>query len=419
VTGLWANATAGHFEGNYYINLSAWLSTAAAVAVYGSHRIEALRREVHAARRLGHYRLTQRLGSGGMGEVYPAEHVLLRRPCAVKLIRPDRAGDPRNVVRFEREVRMTATLTHPNTVQIYDYGRADDGTFYSVMEYLPGENLDQLVKRRGPLPPDRAVHLLRQLCGALREALATGLIHRDIKPSNVIICEQGGLHDVAKLLDFGIVDTPGMNSDDSITAHGQVLGTPAYMSAEQAAGGNVLDARSDLYSLGATGYDMLTGKPPFDRPTVDLTIAAQLRDTVTPPHLLRTAIPTDVSAVILKCLENDPVRRFQDADGLDRALSASASSGSRTEGRAVQATREKPAADEAGNLTTRGLERRYSSWRPCLTDPGDDMVLELAVAAGGARVVSFNVADFRGAERFGVSVLRPQEFLAELGERTS
>src|SRR5262249_52007665 len=161
------------------------------------------------ARKLGQYVLRQRLGSGGMGEVYLAEHVLLRRPCAVKLIRPDRTTDSNSLLRFEREVQATATLNHPNTVQIFDYGHAEDGTFYYAMEYLPGLNLEELVKRHGPLPPERALHLLRQVCGALHEAHAGGLIHRDIKPSNIITCERGGLHDVAKLLDFGLVRLHG------------------------------------------------------------------------------------------------------------------------------------------------------------------------------------------------------------------
>src|SRR5262249_9221461 len=148
------------------------LLIAAAIAIYGAHRIEVLRQEAVAARRLGQYQLNERLGAGGMGEVYLAEHLLLRRPCALKLIRPHRAGDAQHLRRFEREVRATATLTHPNTVQVYDYGHAADGTFYYVMEYLPGVTLEQLVERHGPLPPARAVHFLRQICGALREAHA-------------------------------------------------------------------------------------------------------------------------------------------------------------------------------------------------------------------------------------------------------
>jgi serine/threonine-protein kinase len=148
-----------------------------------------------------------------MGEVYLAEHVLLKRPCALKGIRPERAGDPKNVQRFEREVHATAALSHPNTVEVYDYGHAADGTFYYVMEYLPGLNLHELVRRHGPLPPARVVHLLRQGCGALHEAHAAGLIHRDIKPGNIIVAKRGGMSDVAKLLDFGLVRAHGLISD--------------------------------------------------------------------------------------------------------------------------------------------------------------------------------------------------------------
>src|SRR5204862_6493702 len=140
-------------------------------------------------------------GAGGMGEVYLADHGLLRRPCALKIIRPERVGDPTSLRRFEHEVQVTATLTHPNTIEIFDYGHTADGTFYYVMEYLPGPNLEELVKRNGPLLAERAIHLLRQLCGALTEAHAVGLIHRDIKPGNVIVCERGKVPDVAKLLD--------------------------------------------------------------------------------------------------------------------------------------------------------------------------------------------------------------------------
>jgi hypothetical protein len=202
-----------------------WLSLGSAIAVFGSNRIERLRREALAARRLGQYRLKEKIGAGGMGEVYLAEHVLLRRPCAVKLIRPERAGDPKNLLRFEREVRATATLTGWHTVEIYDYGHAEDGTFYYAMEYLPGPNLEQLVGRDGPLPTARAVHLLRQVCRALSEAHAIGLIHRDVKPSNVIACRRGGIEDVAKLLDFGLVQTQGLGEGSNrLTQEGRWRG---------------------------------------------------------------------------------------------------------------------------------------------------------------------------------------------------
>jgi serine/threonine-protein kinase len=301
--------------------MSFWLALAVAVAIHGSHRIEVLRQEAVAARRLGQYQLKQRLGAGGMGEVYLAEHVLLRRPCAIKLIRPERAGDPRNLARFEREVQATAALTHPNTVEIFDYGHTADGTFYYVMEYLPGLSLDELVQRHGPLPPERTVHLLRQVCAALREAHAAGLIHRDIKPGNVLVCRRGGRHDVAKLLDFGLVQAHSLSQDgQQLTQEGAIAGTPAYMSPEQAAARGNLDARSDLYSLGALAYFLLTGQPPFVCPTAVQTLAAHLGEAVVPPDWHRPDIPADVRAVVLRCLEKEPARRFQDAAGLEQAL---------------------------------------------------------------------------------------------------
>src|SRR5262249_55129696 len=191
-------------------------------------------------------------------------HRLLKRPCALKLIRPDSVADPRSVLRFEREVRLTARLSHPNTVEIYDYGRTEDGTYYYVMEYLPGLNLTELVQRHGPLPPGRVVYLLRQVCGSLREAHAAGLIHRDIKPSNIFASRRGGVDDVAKLLDFGLVLPLAQLDATPLSGEGRVLGTPLFLSPEQAKGDGELDGRSDLYALGAVAYYLLTGHPPFD-----------------------------------------------------------------------------------------------------------------------------------------------------------
>jgi serine/threonine-protein kinase len=271
-----------------------------------------------------------------MGEVYLAEHVLLRRPCAVKLIRPDRITDANHRRRFEREVQATATLTHPNTVQLFDYGHAEDGTFYYAMEYLPGLNLEELVGRHGPLPPERAVHVLRQVCGALHEAHAAGLIHRDLKPSNIITCRRGGLHDVAKLLDFGLVRSYGAEGGaDHLTQEGAIAGTPAYMSPEQADGKKDLGAGSDIYSLGAVAYFLLTGQPPFMRPTPLQTLIAHLRDEAVPPDQLRADVPADLQAVVLRCLEKDPARRFAGARSLDKALAACHAAGLWTEERAA------------------------------------------------------------------------------------
>jgi serine/threonine-protein kinase len=297
-----------------------WLAIIATIAVYASHRIEVLRQAAFAARQLGQYRLTERLGVGGMGEVYLAEHVLLCRPCALKLIRPERAGDPANLSRFQREVRTTAALTHPNTVQIFDYGRADDGSFYYAMEYLPGLNLEELVKRHGPLTPARAVHFLRQVCGALREAHAAGLIHRDIKPSNVIACERGGVHDVAKLLDFGMVREVSRAGDEGITVEGTVACTPAYASPEQASGGEGVDARSDIYSLGALGYFLLTGQPPFAGRSTLKTLAAHLYESPEPVIRHRSDVPAELEDIVLRCLAKRPLERFPNVETLDVAF---------------------------------------------------------------------------------------------------
>jgi serine/threonine-protein kinase len=263
-----------------------------------------------------------------MGEVYLAEHRLLKRPCAVKLIRPEAVADPGARARFEREVQITAALTHPNVVEVYDYGRAEDGAYYYVMEYLPGLNLRQLVERHGPLPPGRAVHLLRQVCRALSLAHAEGLIHRDIKPSNVIVARSGGLEDQAKLLDFGLVLPRARSGAPGLTREGQVLGTPLFMAPEQATGdGRSVDGRSDLYALGAVAYYLLTGRPPFEGDDGLAVLIAHARDPAVPPSRVRADLPEDLERVVLRCLAKDPAGRFPDAEGLERALGACACAG--------------------------------------------------------------------------------------------
>jgi serine/threonine-protein kinase len=319
--GVTEDAFTASFVQSFLLQMALWLTGAAGIAVYGSHRLEALRKEASAARQLGQYRLKRHIGTGGMGEVYLAEHVLLRRPCAVKVIRPDRAGDSEVLRRFEREVQVLATLRHPNTVQIYDYGHARDGTFYYVMEYLPGLNLEQLVKRQGPLSPEHAIHLLLQICGALREAHAAGLVHRDVKPSNIMTYEHSGLRDVAKLLDFGLVHVPGPSGSGRLTDLGQIAGTPAYLSPEQAASKEGLDARTDVYSLGAVAYFLLTGRPPFVREKAMQTLVAHVHDPVEPMEKLRPGLPVDLQKVVMRCLEKDPAGRYPDVVGLERALS--------------------------------------------------------------------------------------------------
>jgi len=297
------------------------LAVGAVLAIYGTHKITTLREVAHATRQLGQYKLSRRLGAGGMGEVYLAEHRLLKRPCAVKLIRPEKAADAAMLHRFEREVQAMTRLTHWNVVEVFDYGHTEDGTFYYVMEYLPGLTLEDLVRKHGPLPPGRAVHLLRQVCAALGEAHSKSLIHRDLKPGNVIVGERGGVHDVAKLLDFGLVQETDLgDAPDRLTHHGVLVGTPAYLSPEQANGVAQLLPSSDIYSLGAMAYFLVTGQPPFVRPSVVQTITAHLSDPVAPPAKLRPEVPADLEQVIVTCLAKRPDRRFQDANSLEQAL---------------------------------------------------------------------------------------------------
>ncbi|HMP01892.1 MAG TPA: serine/threonine-protein kinase [Gemmatales bacterium] len=300
-----------------------FLGLGVAIAVFGSAKIAALQEEAFVSRRLGQYQLKQRLGIGGMGEVYLAEHLLLRRPCVVKLIRPDRRDESTAQARFEREVKTTATLTHWNTVAIFDYGHTVDGTFYYVMEYLPGLTLQELVARHAAMPPGRVVHVLRQVCAALHEAHGIGLIHRDIKPSNIMLCPLGGLHDVAKLLDFGLVQSHSLaerGSEGKLTREGYIVGTPDFMSPEQAQDSELIDARSDIYSLGAVAYYLLTGSPPFVRKTAMQVVVAHAHEQVPPLCAKHPDVPPELEAVVLRCLEKRPERRWADARALEQAL---------------------------------------------------------------------------------------------------
>lgn len=296
---------------------------AAAIGVFGAHVINSIRREAFKARQFGQYRLGEKLGGGGMGVVHKAEHMLLKRPCAIKLIKPENEADIHALAQFEKEVKITAQLTHWNTVEIYDYGRTDDGTFYYVMELLPGLNIEDLVRHHGPLPPSRVVYLLRQVCDALDEAHAMGLIHRDLKPANIFVSERGRKQDVAKLLDFGLVKERRDSSADAAAAkYGSFSGTPLFMSPEQSTRYEDVDVRSDIYSLGAVAYFMLTGSPPFQGKNFLEVLAAHKNRNVVPPSEKVAAIPADVEEIILRCLEKQPEKRFQDVTSLSVAFAA-------------------------------------------------------------------------------------------------
>jgi serine/threonine-protein kinase len=292
------------------------------IGTVGVHTIGTLRRESFAARQLGQYLLKRKLGSGGMGEVYLAEHRLMKRPCAVKIIRPAKAGDPQALARFEREVRATAKLSHWNSIDIYDYGRTADGTFYYVMEYLPGHNIGEVVEDYGPFSAGRTVYLMDQVCAALGEAHGIGLVHRDIKPANIFCAYRGGVFDVAKLLDFGLAKGTIETADGNphLTVEGTITGSPLFMSPEQASGDDHVDARSDVYSLGAVMYYMLTGRPPFEFNNPVKVMIAHASQEVVPPREHSATIPPELEEIVLRCLEKDPDHRYQDVASLQRAL---------------------------------------------------------------------------------------------------
>jgi eukaryotic-like serine/threonine-protein kinase len=309
------------------VNTATWSAVAIGVATVGSRVIFGLRTEADRVRRLGQYTLEEKIGEGGMGVVYRASHAMLRRPTAIKLLPPERAGDA-NLVRFEREVQMTAQLSHPNTIAIYDYGRTPEGVFYYAMEYLDGITLEELVRRYGPLPAGRVIAILDQVCGALAEAHGRGLVHRDIKPANIILTQRGGEPDVAKVVDFGLVKPLASDTSALTVSLSTVLtGTPLYMPPEAMNAPDVADPRSDLYALGAVGYFLLTGHPVFEGTTVFEVIGHHLHTEPVPPsQRTNNAVPADLEAVILRCLRKKPDDRPRDArtfrDALHRCTTA-------------------------------------------------------------------------------------------------
>jgi hypothetical protein len=280
-----------------------------------------LRAEVREARRLGQYVLERKIGAGGMGEVYRARHGMMRRPSAIKLLRADQGGEA-SLARFEREVQLTARLTHPNTITIFDYGRTHDGIFYYAMELLDGATLQRIVQAGGPQPAGRVARILSMVCGALAEAHAIGLIHRDIKPANIMLCTQGGERDVVKLLDFGLVKEFRMGQDAQLTADNVVIGTPQYMAPECILNLESVDARSDIYSLGAVAYYLLAGTDVFDGKSAVEVCSQHLYIQPQPIATRGVSIPAELDAVVLSCLEKDPNLRPQTAAELRRRVEA-------------------------------------------------------------------------------------------------
>jgi len=291
------------------------------LATAGSYIIYGLRRQVSAAQQLGQYTLERKVAEGGMGAVYRARHVLLRRPTAVKLLLPDRVGSKENLARFEREVQHMSQLTHPNTVAVFDYGRSPDGVFYYAMEYLgDGIDLENLVRRYGPLPSTRVVHILGQVCRALHEAHERGIVHRDIKPANIILCERGLVPDFAKVVDYGLVKEITADTGASTQV---ILGTPAYVAPEAITDPSTIGPAVDLYALGAVGYFLVTGRRVFEGKTaVDLCIQHVTAKPKPPSEVASIHIAPELEAIIMRCLEKKPTDRFASADELALALAA-------------------------------------------------------------------------------------------------
>lgn len=280
-----------------------------------------MRKQMREVLQLGNYTLRRKLGEGGMGSVYLADHALLRRQTAIKLIRPEAVG-PEAQERFEREVRYTSQLTHPNTIQVYDYGHTPEGVFYYAMEYLEGITLEDLVKQTGPLEPSRALRIFEQICGSLAEAHARGMIHRDLKPENIMVCYRGGIGDFVKVLDFGLVKHFEGSLDVSLSHASALVGTPTYMAPEAMAGSQNLSAAADVYSLGSVLYYLLTGQPVFEASSLMALMTQVL--TVPPEHpalRLGRPLPEELSQLVLACLAKSPAERPPHAmDLLERLL---------------------------------------------------------------------------------------------------
>jgi serine/threonine protein kinase len=307
----------------FYVFVTVWCIVAVMTTAFNSRQLFGLRQRIREVGKLGQYTLEEKIGEGGMGVVYRATHAMLRRPAAIKLLLPDRAN-ARDLARFEREVQLTSRLAHPNTISIFDYGRTAEGVFYYVMELLDGFDLERLVDQDGPLEPARVIRILLQASGSLCEAHAMGLIHRDIKPANLVLTARADEPDVIKVLDFGVVKTLEGASEDATATHvNAIIGTPMYLAPEAITSPGTIDARADIYALGAVGYFLLSGRHVFEAPTVvEICSKHLLEAPVSPSERLGKPVPPDLEALILACLAKRREDRPPSAEALREALLA-------------------------------------------------------------------------------------------------
>ncbi|WP_068137614.1 serine/threonine protein kinase [Roseimaritima ulvae] len=282
------------------------------------------------AQQLGQYKLDVKLGEGAMGVVYKGHHAMLRRPTAIKLLHTDKVNET-SIGRFEREVQITCQLNHENTIAIYDYGRTPEGVFYYAMEYLDGMDLQQLVKQYGPQPESRVIHILLQICGSLYEAHSLGLVHRDIKPANVMLNRRGCEPDVVKVLDFGLVKAAEENQGLQQHREGSLTGTPLYMSPESIQAPMTVDARSDIYAVGAVGYFLLTGLPVFEADGISALCQKHIEESpVAPSQRTKVDVSSQLEDALMSCLDKSRAKRPQTARALSILLSKCAAAGTWT-----------------------------------------------------------------------------------------
>jgi len=307
-------------------------------SIFITRTLYGLRKTAFRAQRLGNYVLHKEIGEGGMGKVFVAEHALMCRASAVKVLKSESGVDRTALARFEREVRLSSSLSHPNTITIFDFGRAAKDTFYYAMEYLEGMDLERFVERFGPIPASRVLFLLLQVTGPLAEAHDRAIVHRDLKPSNIFLTMRGGLYDFVKVLDFGLAKRiQGADTPTELTEAGVVFGTPRYLAPETVYGTAGVGPRADIYAFGAVAYWMLTGRPPF---TADTAVALMIDHVKTvpqrPSEISETPIPSELDDVVMKCLEKDPDDRFQSIAELEDALRAVPDPTPWTRGRAAK-----------------------------------------------------------------------------------
>jgi hypothetical protein len=299
--------------GHWILVLETWvvfglIAACLGIAVFSYYSIHRLRHQIGEHRRLGQYTLEHQIGEGGMGKVFRAKHAFLIRPTAIKLLKPELV-DKQSIARFEREATLASQLTHPNTVEVFDFGVTPEGLFFCVMEHINGPSLQQLVERHGPLPPARVVYLLQQVCESLAEAHEAGMIHRDLKPQNIMACRRGGKADVVKVLDFGLAKRTHATESLALTASGMLAGTPLYIAPERLRDPSSANPRTDIYSLGAVGFFLLTGREVFLGDSVADLLFQVMNAEPPRPSTLQGSVPAQLDQLVVDCLAKDPQRR--------------------------------------------------------------------------------------------------------------